>query len=297
MLTAEENIVLPLSIAGEKPDPEFFERPARRRSASPTGCTHRPSELSGGQQQRVAIARALVSRPTVVFADEPTGNLDSTTGGEILELLRDSVDAYGQTTVMVTHEPRAAAIADRILFLADGLIVQDLPGATPARDHRGRWRRSPRDDDRRFALKGLLGRKLRTALTALAIVLGVAMISGTLRPHRLDRHGLRHDLHRRRGKGSDAVVTGKSAFDLSDGSGATAPAFPTSRCCRRCAASPASSAAEGSVDGEAQLIGKDGKAIVYGGAPNLGFAIAQRRLAVQPARRSSRATGPGRTRS
>src|SRR5688500_18983157 len=90
---------------------------------------HRPSELSGGQQQRVAIARALVSRPTVVFADEPTGNLDSKTGGEILDLLRSSVKDYGQTLVMVTHDARAAATADRILFLADGEIVKELPGA------------------------------------------------------------------------------------------------------------------------------------------------------------------------
>jgi putative ABC transport system ATP-binding protein len=88
--------------------------------------THRPSELSGGQQQRVAVARALASRPTVMFADEPTGNLDSTTSGEILGLMRDLVDSFGQTTVMVTHDPHAAAIADRVLFLADGLIVRDL---------------------------------------------------------------------------------------------------------------------------------------------------------------------------
>src|SRR5262249_8100932 len=93
---------------------------------------HRPSELSGGQQQRVAIARALVSRPTVVFADEPTGNLDSTTSGEILELMRDSVEELGQTTVMVTHDARAAAIAHRILFLDDGLIVKDLTGTASA---------------------------------------------------------------------------------------------------------------------------------------------------------------------
>ena len=91
---------------------------------------HRPSELSGGQQQRVAIARALVGRPTVMFADEPTGNLDSTTGGEILDLLRDSVTSLGQTTVMVTHDAHAAAIADRVLFLADGLIVKDLGPST-----------------------------------------------------------------------------------------------------------------------------------------------------------------------
>ena len=131
MLTAEENITLPLSIAGEKADPEFF-RGLVEKVGLGDRLHHRPSELSGGQQQRVAIARALVSQPTVLFADEPTGNLDSATGSEILTLMRDSVDSYGQTTVMVTHEARAAAIADRILFLADGQIVSDVPGATQA---------------------------------------------------------------------------------------------------------------------------------------------------------------------
>ena len=129
MLTAEENILLPLSIAGEKVEPDFFSDLIGKVGLGDR-LSHRPSELSGGQQQRVAIARALVSRPTVLFADEPTGNLDSATGHEILELMRESVDTFGQTTVMVTHEARAAAIADRILFLADGLIVRDLPGAT-----------------------------------------------------------------------------------------------------------------------------------------------------------------------
>jgi putative ABC transport system ATP-binding protein len=131
MLTAEENITLPLSIAGTKPDQEFF-RDLVDKVGLKDRLHHRPSELSGGQQQRVAIARALVSQPTVLFADEPTGNLDSATGSEILTLMRDSVDSYGQTTVMVTHEPRAAAIADRILFLADGQIVSDVAGATQA---------------------------------------------------------------------------------------------------------------------------------------------------------------------
>jgi len=129
MLTAEENVLLPLTIAGEKPDAEFFEALLKNVGLADRR-KHRPSELSGGQQQRVAIARALVSRPTVVFADEPTGNLDSKTGSEILELLRHSVEEYGQTTVMVTHEPRAAAIADRVLFLADGRIVKELPRST-----------------------------------------------------------------------------------------------------------------------------------------------------------------------
>jgi putative ABC transport system ATP-binding protein len=125
MLSAEENVVLPLSIAGEKPDKAWVDELMKKIGLADRS-THRPSELSGGQQQRVAIGRALVSKPTIVFADEPTGNLDSKTSGEILELMRDSVDSYGQTTVMVTHDPRAAAIADRILFLADGVIVRDL---------------------------------------------------------------------------------------------------------------------------------------------------------------------------
>jgi putative ABC transport system ATP-binding protein len=129
MLTADENIRLPLSIAGKKPDKDWYEGLLKTVGLADRR-THRPSELSGGQQQRVAIARALVSRPTVVFADEPTGNLDSRTSGEILELMRTSVDSYGQTTVMVTHDPSAAAIADRILFLADGQIVKDMGRAT-----------------------------------------------------------------------------------------------------------------------------------------------------------------------
>jgi putative ABC transport system ATP-binding protein len=128
MLTAEENVVLPLRLAGEKPDDGFFEALIEKVGLKDRR-SHRPSELSGGQQQRVAIARALVTRPTVVFADEPTGNLDSKTGGEILELLRASVEEYGQTLVMVTHEPRAAAQADRTLFLADGALVNELHGA------------------------------------------------------------------------------------------------------------------------------------------------------------------------
>jgi putative ABC transport system ATP-binding protein len=131
MLNAEENIVLPLSIAGEKPDRAWLDSLLEQMGLSDRR-NHRPSELSGGQQQRVAIARALVTRPTILFADEPTGNLDSKTGGEILELMRASTDSYGQTTVMVTHEARASAIADRVLFLDDGLIVKELRGASQA---------------------------------------------------------------------------------------------------------------------------------------------------------------------
>jgi putative ABC transport system ATP-binding protein len=131
MLNAEENVLLPLSIAGEKPDKAWLDELLARMGLDKRR-DHRPSELSGGEQQRVAIARSLVSRPTILFADEPTGNLDSKTGGEILDLIRSSVDSYGQTTVMVTHEPRAAATADRILFLSDGLIVKELHDTTAA---------------------------------------------------------------------------------------------------------------------------------------------------------------------
>ena len=124
VLTAEENVVLPLSIAGVKPDREWIDRLIDTvRLADRT--THRPAELSGGQQQRVAVARALASKPAVVFADEPTGNLDSRSSEEVLQLLRRSVDELGQSVVMVTHDPEAAAYADRLLVLRDGLVVHD----------------------------------------------------------------------------------------------------------------------------------------------------------------------------
>jgi putative ABC transport system ATP-binding protein len=124
VLTAEENIVLPLSIAGRKPDQDWLEQLIDTVGLGDRR-THRPSELSGGQQQRVAVARALISRPAVVFADEPTGNLDSTSSGEVLQLLRRSVDDFGQSVVMVTHDPEAASYADRLVILRDGQIVHD----------------------------------------------------------------------------------------------------------------------------------------------------------------------------
>jgi putative ABC transport system ATP-binding protein len=128
-LTAEENILLPLAIAGSRPPAEEVDALMSRVGLSERR-DHRPSELSGGQQQRVAIARALITRPTVLFADEPTGNLDSEAGAGILALLRDAVDLDGQTTLMVTHDPRAAATADRVLYLTDGRVVADLQRPT-----------------------------------------------------------------------------------------------------------------------------------------------------------------------
>jgi putative ABC transport system ATP-binding protein len=128
VLTAEENVALPLTLAKRKPDGKVEELLAAVNLLDRR--THRPSELSGGQQQRVAIARALASEPAVVFADEPTGNLDSATSAEVLALLRRSVDDFGQSIVMVTHEPLAAAAADRVIFLADGLVVADEAGLT-----------------------------------------------------------------------------------------------------------------------------------------------------------------------
>jgi len=128
-LTAQENITLPLDIAGRRPDPTWFDHVVSILGLGDR-LDHKPSELSGGQQQRVACARALVSRPEIVFADEPTGNLDSHSGAEVLSFLRRSVREYGQTVVMVTHDPVAASYADRVLFLADGRIVDEMAGPT-----------------------------------------------------------------------------------------------------------------------------------------------------------------------
>ncbi|MEV0332060.1 ABC transporter ATP-binding protein [Nocardia sp. NPDC050717] len=128
-LTALENITLPLDIAGRKPDQEWLDTVVKRLGLGDR-LEHRPSELSGGQQQRVACARALVGKPEIIFGDEPTGNLDSHSSGEVLSILRASVDEFGQTVVIVTHDPRAAAYADRVVFLADGRIVDELRDPT-----------------------------------------------------------------------------------------------------------------------------------------------------------------------
>ena len=139
-LTAAENITLPLDIAGRDVDKQWFDAVVTRLGLTDR-LTHRPSELSGGQQQRVACARALVGRPDIIFGDEPTGNLDSRSSGEVLEILRAATDEFGQTVVIVTHDPRAASYADRVVFLADGQIVREL--------------RQPRADDVFEVMKNL----------------------------------------------------------------------------------------------------------------------------------------------
>nr|WP_245565450.1 ABC transporter ATP-binding protein [Nocardioides insulae] len=130
-LTAEENITLPLSLAGRKPDPAWFDLVVDTVGLRDR-LDHRPSEMSGGQQQRVACARALIAQPSIVFADEPTGNLDSTSGAEVLGFLRRSVDEFGQTIVMVTHDAVAASYSDRVVFLADGKFVDEI--TAPSRE-------------------------------------------------------------------------------------------------------------------------------------------------------------------
>jgi putative ABC transport system ATP-binding protein len=131
-LTAAENITLPLDLAGRKPDAAWFEQVIATVRLSDR-LKHRPSELSGGQQQRVAVARAMASQPQIIFADEPTGNLDSRSGGEVLDFMRQAVDKFGQTIVMVTHDPSAASHADRVVFLADGHIVDEMVDPTAER--------------------------------------------------------------------------------------------------------------------------------------------------------------------
>ena len=219
-LTALENITLPMDIAGRKPDQEWLDTVIDTIGLRDR-LNHRPTELSGGQQQRVACARALASRPDIVFADEPTGNLDSRSGAEVLGFLRRSVRDIGQTVVMVTHDPAAASYADRVLFLADGRIVDEMADPTadlvlermkrlesshePPSPRREASRCPPtrpggRDLVLRVIVKNLLARKLRLVLTALSVVLGVAFVDGDVGPRRHHELNVRQALlHRLRG--------------------------------------------------------------------------------------------------
>ena len=265
MLSAQENITLPLDLAGKKVDHKWIDELIdnvglgdRRR--------HRPAELSGGQQQRVAVARALATRPTVLFADEPTGNLDSKTGEELLTLLRESVDRYGKTIVMVTHDPRAAAMADRILLLAGGEIVRDFDSGTA--------RRRPRCDERSrcimigFAIRGLATRKLRATLTALAVVIGVAMVSGTfVLTDTLNRAF--DSLFAEAYENTDAVISGQSVVDTGIGSEQPVPGNLLDEVREL----PDVKAATGWIVDSVKLIGRDGDPISTSGAPTSAFSV------------------------
>ena len=180
-LTALENIRLPLDIAGREPEGDWMEQVIDALHLRPR-LKHRPTELSGGQQQRVAAARALVSRPEIVFADEPTGQLDSQSSIELLAFMRRAADEFGQTIVMVTHEPTAASCADRVVFLADGRIVNQMTEPTPDSILDRMKTLAARAEDMivRQAFRNLLASKLRLFLTSLAVVLGVGFVVGAL---------------------------------------------------------------------------------------------------------------------
>ena len=187
-LTALENITLPMDIAGKKPDQAWLDSVIDTLGIRDR-LSHRPSEMSGGQQQRVACARALASRPEIIFGDEPTGNLDSRASGEVLGILRDSVSRLGQTVVIVTHDPRAASYADRVIFLADGRIVDEMANPTAAgraRPHEAARRRQQpggltvmASAMRRVSLRNLGAHKVRLVLTVISVVLGTAFVSGS----------------------------------------------------------------------------------------------------------------------
>ena len=190
-LTALENITLPMDIAGRKPDKEWLDTVDRRPSASPTGSSTGPTQLSGGQQQRVAVARALASRPEIIFGDEPTGNLDSRAGAEVLGFLRNSVRELGQTVVMVTHDPVAAAYADRVVFLADGRIVDEMyrPDRRHGpRPHEGvRRARAVRPDGSCATLRNFS----RTGRTGVTVARGPAGVAFVCRHAGLHQHHVR----------------------------------------------------------------------------------------------------------
>ena len=213
-LTAEENITLPADLAGRDPGPRLDGAPWWPSWTSATGWRHRPSELSGGQQQRVAVARALIHRPDVVFADEPTGALDTKAGTELLRFLRSVVDELGQTVVMVTHDPGAAAYADRVVFLVDGAIVEELDAPDQGTGSR---RHGPVGGLTmlRFSLRNLLVNKLRLLLTLAAVTVGVSFVSGTYRAVGHHGQGLRRAVRRpdlrdgRGGPGREPVRRGR----------------------------------------------------------------------------------------
>jgi putative ABC transport system permease protein len=266
VLTAGENITLPAALAGTKVDRDWLGYLTEQLGIADR-LTHRPSELSGGQQQRVACARALINKPDLIFADEPTGNLDSNASAELLGFLRRSVTELGQSIVMVTHDPRGAAYADRVIFLADGAAVGEL--ARPTADSVLERMRTLGPDVRTVTIKGLLAHKLRLALTALAIVLGVTLISGTF-VLTDTLHNTFNVLFGNIYSKIDFQVRGVA--QLGSGGNAVRNPIPESLLAT-VRGVPGVAAADGQVTGYAQFVAPDGKPIQIGGAPTLGVSF------------------------
>ena len=290
MLTAEENILLPLSIAGEKP-----KRSGSRSCSKPSGSTAAasiaPPSSREGQQQRVSIARALISKPSVLFADEPTGNLDSNTSKDVLALLRHSVEELGQTTVMVTHDASAAALADQISSWPTARSSRKfaLDGSRSARRHAGSERTMIA-----VALKGLLGRKTRAILTALAIVLGTGMVSATFIFTDTLNHAF-NGVFSKPYEQASVVVSGKQIVTWSRRTRRACPPHwsPASGPCPESRPPPVASSSA-----TVKLVAANGKAIGNGG-PQFGFGVdpADKRFTPLALTTGRWPSGPGRSRS
>ena len=268
-LTAEENILLPQSLGGRSPDPEWFDRVIGTVGLGDR-LHHTPAELSGGQQQRVAVARALVGRPKLAFADEPTGNLDSNSGTEILAFMRTAVDDLGQTIVMVTHDPVAASYSDRVVFLVDGQITDDM--ADPTADKViDKLKHLGADRVFKVALKGVRSRWGRVLTTAIAVMLGVAFVAGTLvLSDTITR--VFNDLFADVNAGTDALVRAESTFD--DGFGSDIRGRVDQSVLTAVLGTDDVAEAEGEIQGFAQYVDSDGETIGNPGrgAPTLGIS-------------------------
>ncbi len=269
-LTAAENIELPMRLARRRPDRAWVDEVVATVGLG-RRLTHRPSELSGGQQQRVAVARALASRPEIVFADEPTGNLDSRTGAEILSFMRTAVRELGQTIVMVTHDPVAASYADRAVFLADGRVVGELLDPTSDSVLDAHARPGGLITMFRLAIQTVRAGRARFLLTAMATVLGVAFMAGTLVLTDTIRNAY-DGIAATEFASTGAVVQSRNTVD--DGQmGTTRGSIPAS-VVDQVRAVPGVAAADGIVGGSARLIGRDGKLVDAGADQALPIGMA-----------------------
>ena len=295
-LNALENMTLPMSLAGNKPDPAWLDTIVETVRLKDR-LTHRPAELSGGQQQRVAVGRALLSKPEIIFADEPTGNLDSRSGAEILTFMRKAVDELGQTIVMVTHDPIAASYADRVVFLADGAIVDELLERQRRHD--------PRQDEEpgrlspcgRSRSRGSWRKKVRFLLTGIAVMLGVAFVSGTfVLTETISNtfNGLFNEIY----QNTDAVVRAKEEFKA-QGFGDAGRGTVSADLLSTVRNTEGVEAADGQVQGLAIIVDKQGDALGSDGqgAPTHRLRLRRRPRAEHPPRRGGPRSTRTRTRS